>query len=277
MYYEDGKEAEEFRLLHVYHSNKRASNREGKATNRRKRTKTAKATPDAMTPPRSLTSTVTYATSPLSTSSVEFRSPTVSHDTESTATAALECPVSVVATEQTSIHSEFWPAEQPIVTPINDILPRTPTRDDHDDDMSSLQSQSVSGYGGYNLSPFRRSNLEGGFGINICNSPLQRTGEYRSILPDEKDGLLDYVPPPDDLRSILTEPIMSYDDGDTNDGASCISGLASLQDKTEDAKLTEPEDTLAEWERKLAGDSLMDAFDDVEFPEQLSIPLFEAL
>lgn len=268
MYYEDGKEADEFRLLHVYYSNKRATNKKARTTKRRK--PSTEPAPE-MTPPRSRLST--FPTSPqLSPPASVVQSPTVTNDTDSA--GILSSPMSMARSQSGSV-SEFWPSEQPIVTPINDILPRSPSDQKtlfDDDEMSSLQSQSV--VGTWLPSPFRRP-AKSGLGVKMCSSPLQRTGEYGSrIVPKEEDGCLDYIPPPEDLRSIMTEPIMSYDDDD-----SFISGMGGLCGVMDDYQLpsgqSQAQDSLADLERKLDGDPFGEDFE-VDYRNQMSLPDLES-
>jgi hypothetical protein len=254
MYNAEGKEDDEFRLLHVYYSVKRASNREGDKKKGRKRAKRSPKSSPQSSPmrfgsPSMFHSPNTIASSSTMSSSMFERSPMVS--------------------PQGSVDlTNFWPRgdirnQSYISSTINDMGNRSlgsrSFKSGISDDLSmSPHGSYASGHTSVSMpapamaSPFRRPIHTDALSSTV--SPLQRTGNHGPVPSAGAPAAM----PQQDYSDLWNEPILSYDEDD-NDEYSFSSQLqevsSTIRERIRHAPAQEQSNLLtqmSEWARKLA-------------------------
>lgn len=247
IYDANGKEDIEFRLLHVYYSMKRASNRGGPKKGRKRAKRSPKSSP-ACSPARS------YAPPPM------FHSPT-----NTTASSSTISSVNSPMSPRGSVDlAGFWPSveRQSFISPINDMgsyhsFPRSPSSDAL---SMSHESESLQGPA---TSPFRRTINVDALGTTV--SPLHRTSAGFCMM--------------DDYSDLWNSPILSYDDDEEEEDY--YSFASQIENDAESAvrdriihAATEDRPSLfnqmTDWARKLANDPLADNFEDENDAESIT-------
>lgn len=238
MYNAEGKEDDEYRLLHVYYSVKRASNREGEKKKGRKRAKRS---------PKS---------SPHSSPMRNFGPPAMFHSPNTTGSSSTMSSIyerSPMLSPQRSVDlTNFWPRaeiRQSYISPINDVGSRSFQAEVTDELSMSHSSASIPAP---MASPFRRPIHTDTLGSTV--SPLQRSS----------NGVSAAVKLPEDYSDLWNEPILSYDE-DEHEEYSFSSQLqdvgCTIRERILHAPAQEQSNLMSqmsEWARKLADHPLAD-------------------
>jgi hypothetical protein len=242
MYNAEGKEDDEYRLLHVYYSVKRASNREGDKKKGRKRAKRS------------------HKSSPQSSPMRNFVAPPVFHSPNTTGSSSTMSSIyerSPMLSPQRSVDlTSFWPRaeiRQSYISPINDVGSRSFQAEVSDELSMSHSSASIAAPV---ASPFRRPIHTDALGSTV--SPLQRTSGNSAA----------GVKLPEDYSDLWNEPILSYDE-DEHEEYSFSSQLHDVGSTIRDRILHAPVQEqpilygqVSDWARKLADHPLADDLHD---------------